>query len=80
VEARGVRFTPISGTYGRVQDVRFRDGACDRFMTDMGAKPPILTSRAYVRFAPKPDLDGPASKGQEGSILLKKSVEAAGRR
>jgi len=49
-------------------------------MTDMGAKPPILTSRAYVRFAPKPDLDGPASKGQEGSILLKKSVEAAGRR
>jgi hypothetical protein len=33
---------PISVTYGRVQDVRFRDGACGQFMTDMGAKPPIL--------------------------------------
>ena len=29
---------PISVTFGRVQDVRLRDGACGQFMTDMGAE------------------------------------------
>jgi hypothetical protein len=34
---RQVRLPPISVTYGRVQDVRFRDGAGGQFTTDMGA-------------------------------------------
>jgi hypothetical protein len=61
-----LRFPPTSVSQGWVRFVRFQEVERTQQMADMGAKPPILCPRAYVRCAPKPDLDGPDSKVREG--------------
>src|SRR5215213_10216818 len=50
-------------------------------MTDMGAKPPILWRRAYVRLAPKPDLDPFPSRSGDArpSVSPRGAAEASER-